>query len=62
MHEFIDVIDFFIGAVNSLKAGTFSLHSPLEEMVLKVTGENKVVKQKAWKCHRRYLIKLIFIN
>lgn len=40
MHEFIDVIDFFIGAVNSLKAGTFSLHSPLEEMVLKVSARN----------------------
>jgi len=40
MHEFIDVIDFFIGAVNSLKAGTLSLHSPLEEIVLKVSARN----------------------
>ncbi len=40
MHEFIDVIDFFIGAVNSLKAGILSLHSPLEEMVLKVSARN----------------------
>ncbi len=38
MHEFIDVIDFFIRAVNSLKAGTLSLHSPLEEMVLRVSA------------------------
>jgi len=40
MHEFIDVIDFFIGAVNSLKAGTLSLHSPLEEIALKVSARN----------------------
>lgn len=40
MYEFIDVTDFFIGAVNSLKAGTLSLHSPLEEMVLKVSARN----------------------
>jgi len=40
MHEFIDVIDFFIGAVNSLKVGTLSLHSPLEEIVLKVSAGN----------------------
>ncbi|MFC1941507.1 hypothetical protein ACFLWL_03825 [Chloroflexota bacterium] len=40
MHEFIDVIDFFIGAVNSLKGGTLSLHSPLEEIVLKVSARN----------------------
>lgn len=40
MHEFIDVIDFFIGAVNRLKAGTLSLHSPLEEIVLKVSARN----------------------
>jgi len=40
MHEFIDVIDFFIGAVNSLKAGTLSLHSPLEEILLKVSARN----------------------
>jgi len=40
MYEFTDVIDFFIGAVNSLKAGILGLRSPLEEIVLKVSARN----------------------
>ena len=40
MYEFMDVIEFFIGAVNNLKAGLITLHSPLEEIVLKTSGKN----------------------
>ncbi len=40
MYEFIDVIEFFIGAVNSLKRGTLTLRSPLEEIVMKVGARN----------------------
>jgi hypothetical protein len=40
MDEFINVIELFIEMVNHLKKGTISLHTPLEEMVLKACGSD----------------------
>jgi hypothetical protein len=38
MDEFIDVIELFTEMANKLKKGIVSLHSPLEELVLKASG------------------------
>ena len=40
MHKFTDVTEFFISTINNLKREVISLHSPLEEMVLKGSGGN----------------------
>jgi hypothetical protein len=40
MHEFTDVTDFFINTIDTLKRKVISLHSPLEEIVLKGSGGN----------------------
>jgi len=40
LHQFIDIIKFFIEAVNNLKKGPISLHSSLQEVVLKACGDD----------------------
>jgi len=40
VNEYVDAMDLFINAINDLKKGTISLHSPLEEVVLKTCGNN----------------------
>lgn len=54
MRGFIDIINLFIETANNLRRGTIRLHSPLEEMVLKASGENLAYVDNRRDAKQRY--------